>query len=60
MRPNATELVVISAISGDDPEKIAQFSGSLRRGVMPARLETWVKTPSPLFIINKLEEYLKL
>lgn len=60
MRPNATEFVVISAISGDDPEKIAQFSGSLRRGVMPARLETWVKTPSPLFIINKLEEYLKL
>lgn len=60
MRPNAAELVLISVSIGDDHEKVAQFSGSLRRGVMPARLETWVKTPSPLFVINKLEEYLKL
>lgn len=60
MRPNAAEFVVVSSLPDEDIDKVAQFTGSLRRGVVPARLDTWVKTPSPLFVLNKLEEYLKL
>lgn len=60
MRPNATEFTLISSLPEDEPDTISQFSASLRRGLMPARLETWVKSPSPIFVMNKLEEYLKL
>lgn len=60
MRPNAVELSVLNCLPADNVDDVVSFVASLRSGLMPPRVDTWVKPPSPLFVLEKLGEYLKL
>ncbi|VUD41475.1 hypothetical protein TDB9533_00495 [Thalassocella blandensis] len=58
--PNAVEFVVLSTPTDDSVDKLSQFTTSLRVGVHQANFSNFVTLPAPLFIINKLKEYLEL
>lgn len=60
LTPRAVEIVVLQKQAGDNDVQLASFAQHLRAGVLTARNERWVTTPSPLRIIDKLAEYLKV
>ncbi len=59
LNARAVEIVVLQKQGGDDDAQLASFAQHLRAGMLTARNETWVTTPTPLRIIDKLSEYLK-
>ena len=54
------EVVILQKQPGDDNIQLASFAQHLRAGMLTARNERWVTTPSPLRIIDKLAEYMKV
>ncbi len=59
LNARAVEVAVLQKQDGDDDAQLASFAQHLRAGMLTARNETWVTTPTPLRIIEKLTEYLK-
>jgi len=57
--PRGTEFVVLQAQPGDNIDSLARYCELLRVGVPQARGDIWVKVPSPLYAIEKLEEYMR-
>ena len=58
--PNAIEFTLLSHLATDDTDQLACFASALRRGVLQANFDKWIRSPAPIFITNKLEEYLSL
>lgn len=59
LNARALEVVIMQRQLGDDDIQLASFAQHLRAGMLTARNERWVTTPSPLRIIDKLTEYMK-
>lgn len=59
LNSRAVEIVVLQKQDGDDDVQLASFTQHLRAGLMTARNERWVTTPTPLRIIDKLGEYMR-
>ncbi|MGO0792308.1 pPIWI_RE module domain-containing protein [Herbaspirillum seropedicae] len=57
--PRGTEFVILQAGPGDDLHRLATYCEMLRVGVPQARGDIWVKVPSPLYAIEKLEDYMR-
>lgn len=53
------EIVILNKRQDDDDAALATFAQHLRAGMLTARNERWVTTPTPLRIIEKLGEYLR-
>ncbi len=60
LNSRAVEVVILQKQPGDDNIQLASFAQHLRAGMLTARNERWVTTPSPLRIIDKLAEYMKV
>jgi len=56
--PHATELAILQHAPGDDPDRMAVFAQMLRAGIPQARGDIWVKSPAPLFVLEKLRDYM--
>lgn len=56
--PQAVEVVVLQAQSGDDVAQLATFAHRLRGGMLTTRNDRWVSSPTPLRIIDKLGQYM--
>jgi hypothetical protein len=59
LNSRAIEIVILQKQASDDDIRLASFAQHLRAGMLAARNERWVITPSPLRIIDKLAQYLK-
>ncbi|NJD33669.1 MAG: DUF3893 domain-containing protein [Betaproteobacteria bacterium] len=59
LNSHAIEIVILQKQTDDDDVQLASFAQHLRAGMLTARNERWVTTPSPLRIIDKLAEYMK-
>ena len=59
LNPHAIEVVILQQQPDDDAIQLASFAQHLRAGLLTARNERWVTTPTPLRIIDKLAEYMK-
>lgn len=57
--PNPVEFTVLRCRETDDPRAIARLCHHLRAGIPQARGMSWVKTVSPLHIMDKLTEYMQ-
>lgn len=57
--PRGTEFVILQANPKDDLDQLAHYCEMLRIGVPQARGDIWVKVPSPLYAIEKLEDYMR-
>ena len=57
--PRGTEFVILQAQPNDDLDRLARYCELLRVGVPQARGDIWVKVPSPLYAIEKLEDYMR-
>ena len=55
----AVEVVILQKQNEDGDVQLASFAQHLRAGMLTARNEKWVSTPTPLRVIDKLAEYLK-
>ncbi len=58
--PKGTEFAILHCQQGDNPDLLGFFAHHLRAGVPQARGDIWVKVPSPLHTITKLEDYMGL
>lgn len=58
--PKGTEFAILHRQPEDDPDLLGIFAHHLRAGVPQARGDIWVKVPSPLHAITKLEDYMGL
>ena len=56
--PRGVELVIMQRGRDDDVDALAGFAQMLRAGIPQARGDVWVKHPSPLFILDKLGDYM--
>lgn len=56
--PQAVEVVILQAQSGDDVAQLATFAHRLRGGMLTTRNDRWVSSPTPLRIIDKLGQYM--
>jgi hypothetical protein len=59
MNARAVEIVVLQKQLADDDVQLASFAQHLRAGLLTARNERWVTTPTPLRIVEKLAEYMR-
>lgn len=55
----AVEFVILQKQPQDSNLQLASFAQHLRAGMLTARNEPWVTTPTPLRIIEKLSEYMR-
>ncbi|MEC3768774.1 RNaseH domain-containing protein [Cupriavidus sp. SS-3] len=55
----AVEFVILQKQPHDSNLQLASFAQHLRAGMLTARNEPWVTTPTPLRIIEKLSEYMR-
>ncbi|WP_439668992.1 hypothetical protein [Cupriavidus necator] len=53
------EFVILQKQPQDSNLQLASFAQHLRAGMLTARNEPWVTTPTPLRIIEKLSEYMR-
>ena len=59
MNARAVEIVVLQKQPRDDDVQLASFAQHLRTGLLTARLDRWVSSPTPLRIVEKLSEYMR-
>lgn len=59
LNSRAVEIVILQKQQSDDDIQLASFAQHLRAGMLTARNEVWVTTPSPLRVIEKLAEYMR-
>lgn len=59
LNTQALEIVILHQHRDDDSVALASFAQHLRAGMLTARNERWVTSPTPLRIIDKLAEYLE-
>lgn len=59
LNSRAVEVVILQKQDVDDEVQLASFAQHLRAGLLTARNERWVTTPTPLRIIDKLTEYMR-
>ncbi|ANH71345.1 hypothetical protein ACS15_0285 [Ralstonia insidiosa] len=58
--PRGTEFAILHRQPDDDAALLGIFAHQLRAGVPQARGDLWVKVPSPLHTLTKLEDYMGL
>jgi len=59
LTPRAVEFAILQKQPNDADIELATFAQNLRRGLLTARNDVWLTSPSPLRIVGKLRQYMQ-